>query len=222
MNRERVAKYRIKGVSSRYYLTNYILAKLVPWKPWLPYTGFKLFNEQLEYWQLSLGDILQVLRRPPVIVLYRENILETFVSLKIAFQTDLWYSDDKVNYCSIEVDWDEFQEYANVERVRWKNSMAALVNCRVIFISYEELAKDKEETVKRIFTFLGFGCEHDLVIETDTKRQNPLPLERKVTNYREIQEKVAASKCDIQLTSHWLQGCRNTGPSSRNDRVALL
>ena len=58
-----------RTVVSSHYLIKYIKARLVSWKPWLPYTGFKLFNEHIEFCKLSLGNLLNALRNPPVIVL---------------------------------------------------------------------------------------------------------------------------------------------------------
>lgn len=202
LNREELLQYRLRGASGR-SLTNYILARLLPLKPWFPYIGFKLFNEQLEYCRLPLGDLLDALHNPPVIVLYRENLLETFVSLKIAFKTNVWYSEDKVHHCSIEVDWAEFKEYVDMERRRWRRSMSALQRHRAILVSFEELKEKKQESASRLFAFLGVKSE--LEVKASTIRQNPLPLERKVVNYQEVLQQAAACGCDITLNLEWLQ-----------------
>lgn len=204
LNREELDRFKLRGYS-RSGLIDYILARLLPAKPWLPYTGFKVFHEQLEFCSLPLGDVLKALYNPPVVVLYRENLLETFVSLKIAFLTDVWYSDDKTNDCSIEVDWEEFQEFADGEKRRWRNNMTFLSNYkRIMFISFEELITRQTETVTMVFEFLNVECYEATI---SSKRQNPLPLDIKVSNYKEISERIASLNYDIRLTSNWLQEC---------------
>jgi len=182
------------------------MAQLVPWKPWLPYTGFKLFNEQIKFCRLSFTNLLNALHNPPVIVLYRENLLETYTSLEIAFQTDEWYSETKMNQVSVEIDWEKFQEYAITERERWRNSMQVLSSHqKVVFISYSELTDRKEGTMRKIFTFLNV----DSSVETFavSVKQNPLPLDKKISNYQEIMSKLESSDVSLILSSDWLQEC---------------
>ena len=185
------------------YLIDYISGSLLSAKFWRPCTGFKMFNEQLEYCKLSLGALLRKLRHPSVIVLYRENLLETFVSLKIAFQNDMWYSESTVNKVQIEVNWEEFYAYMITERTRWKQSMSQIPPAsNWLLISYEELTLNRTSVTRNIFSLLGlasFPCS------TSSKRQNPMPLREKVTNYDEIMEKTDEARLSICLTEKWLK-----------------
>ena len=193
-------------VVSSHHLIKYIKARLVPWKPWLPYTGFKLFNEQIEFCKLPLGNLLNALHSPPVIVLYRENLLETYVSLQISFQTGIWFSEQKINQLSIEIDWEDFQHYAIIERNRWRESMHVLSTHRkILFISYAELSNRKTESMGKIFTFLNL----DPSVETSVTslKQNPLSLREKISNYQEIMNRLELSDLSPELTSNWLQKC---------------
>ena len=189
---------------SSHRLIKYTMAQLVPWKPWLPYTGFKLFNEQIKFCRLSFTNLLNALHDPPVIVLYRENLLETYTSLEIAFQTGEWYSETKMNQVSVEIDWEKFQEYAVTERERWRNSMQVLsTHQKVVFISYSELTDRKEERMRKIFTFLNV----DSSVETFavSVKQNALPLDKKISNYQEVMSKLESSDVCLVLSSDWLQ-----------------
>lgn len=200
LNREELHKHGLE-INDKKCLINYILAKLLPAKFWFRYTGFKIFNEQLEFCKLSLQQLLCSLYHPPVIVLYRENLLETFVSLKIAFQNDVWYSENLINQCSIEVDWDEFEQYVETERMRWRESMFCLVSVRKIFVSFEELTTKQSKVMSSVFSFLKV---EDCSVTAASKRQNPLALEKKVINYHSIMDKVKALNFPIYLTSKWL------------------
>ena len=199
LNREVLMKEQLIG-ADRTTLTNFILASLLPWKIWLPYTGFKLFNEQLQYCNLPLEHVIEDLHFPPVIVLYRENLLETYVSLQIAFQNKLWYSDKKVNDCHVEVDWNDFYEYAERERKRWRRCMSALRGVRKIVVSYDQLAGDKrKETMQRLFVFLNATVDPDRPLVTHCVKQNPLQLKEKVINYQEIIKKAQELDYSIMI-----------------------
>ena len=199
LNRERLDRHQLKGADAR-TLINHMLAMLLPRNLWLPYTAFKLFNEQLEYCNLRLQEVIRGLHYPPVIVLYRKNLLETYVSLKIAFQTNIWYSEKQVNNCCVEVDWDDFCQYSERERKRWKKSMSDLRGVNKIIISFDELTgSQQEETMHRLFAFLDLAVDHDCPIVPVSVRQNPQKLEKKIINYHEIMEQVHRSGYPITM-----------------------
>ena len=201
LNREKLEEHGLKKASNE-VLINYILARLLPFKLWLPYTGFKLFNEQVEYCQLSLKTLLSSLYSPPVIILYRENLLETYVSLKIAEQNQIWYSETVVNECSIEVDWEEFKEYCETERKRWQESLSELSGSQKLFVSFEDLIANQDETMNKIFDFLKIK---PFPVKASSKRQNPQMLEEKVSNYEEITALTKKENYSTRLTLEWLK-----------------
>lgn len=200
LNREVLEGLQLKRADRR-TIMNYILAMLLPrTNPCLPYTGFKLFNEQLRYCNLQLQEVLRDLHSPPVIVLYRENLLETYVSLQIAFQNKKWYSERRVNNCSIRVDWDDFCEYAEREKRRWKESMAVLKGAKKILVTYDQIAGNcRNETMYRLFAFLDLPLNHKCSLVSACVRQNPLQLERKVVNYHEIMKRAQESEYSIMI-----------------------
>ena len=187
-------------------LIRYILSRLLPLNPFKPLTGFKVFNEQLEYCKLPLSRLTSGLCNPPIVVLYRENLLETYVSLRIAESNDIWFSEDIVNSCSFEVQWKDFFEYCVGERRRWEKSMRHLsvTRDRVLFLSFEELVSGREEAMGRIFGFLNLK---NCYVVACSKRQNPQPLEEKVSNCSEILERAERERLSLNLTKDWLQKC---------------
>ena len=203
LNRDKLKKLQLTAVSKQ-TLSNYILARLLPSKLGILRTGFKLFNEQLEYCYLPIEKILGDLWSPSVIILYRENLLETYISLKIAFATGIWYSEQETNKCSLEVNWAEFEEYVETERRRWRKSVSATGGMRKMFVSFEELVDDQDETMRRVLAFLNVAeCE----LGVSSVRQNPMPLADKVSNYEEIMEKASDSGLSLTLTAEWLRAC---------------
>lgn len=202
LNREELKKRQLT-VADKQTLSNYILARLLPLKfRWISYTGFKLFNEQLEYCKLSFEKLLGDLCSPSLVILHRENLLETYISLKIAFTTDIWYSEKEINQCSIEVDWEAFQDYAETERRRWRKSMSATGGMRKIYVSFEKLVENQDVTMKRLLTFLNLSeCDFGV----SSIRQNPLPLADKISNYEVIMDKVNNSGMSLTITADWLK-----------------
>ena len=202
LNRHCLQIYDLRGASSA-TLINYILASLIPSKLFLSYTGFKLFNEQLEFCSLRLKDILTALLYPHVIILYREKMLETYVSLEIAFKSDVWYSEDGGTGERIKLDWQKFLDYAETEKVRWKRSMMDVpMYSKVLFVSYEELIENRNKTMSRIFQFMGLNMCH---VRAASKKQNPLPLNEKIINYDQIKWKVLECEESYTITKQWLE-----------------
>lgn len=204
LNREPVMKLQLSAANNQ-TLSNYILARLLPSKLRTLCTGFKLFNEQLEYCNFPLEKLLGDLRSPALIILYRQNLLETYISLKIAFATGIWCSHKEINKCSLEVDWVEFQEYAKTERRRWRKSMLDTGGIKKLFISFEELVDNRDATMRRVLKFLNV-TDSEVGVSWSV-RQNPLPLAQKVSNYKEIMEKVNDSGLSLTLTADWLKTC---------------
>jgi LPS sulfotransferase NodH len=201
LNRDDLLSHSLDWKASNRTLINYIMAQLLSINSLENFIGFKLFNEQLEYCNLSLMDLLKSLGSPSVIVLYRENLLETYTSLKIAQMNDVWFSAETANDCSIEIDWELLKDYCECERERWRRSLSCVDGCQFIVLSYEELIKDKERTMSTVFEFLNLPVEE---VVAYSARQNPSSLEKKVTNYREIMRRAEDENISLMLTHDWM------------------
>ena len=203
LNRDNLKNLHLFGASS-YVLVNYILASLLPWKIWLPFTGFKLFHEQMEFCNVRFIDLMNALYCPPVIVLFRENMLETYTSLQIAFKTCVWYSEEgNATKESIEIDWKDFVGHVTALKERWKTSLLDIPpHAKVLFVSYEELVAYQEKTMDSIFKFLNVKkCN----VEASSKKQNPFPLMEKIINYEKIEQLTLQNQLDSTITKQWLR-----------------
>ena len=185
-------------------LINYLMAELLSWRR---YTGCKVFCQQLEFYRISFPDLLTALRDPPVIVLFREDVLATYVSLQVAFKTDVWFSQEEKRECTtIEVDPDDYREHAEWERERWRKTLSAFAGRtkkRVHFISYEELIANRDASMEGIFSFLDLPpCK----VVAYSKRQNPFSPRETISNYEDIEEKLTSTSGNV-LTKEWMKCC---------------
>ena len=185
-------------------LINYLLAHLLSWRR---YSGCKIFCHQLELYRIPLAELLTALCDPPVVVLYRENLLETFVSLQLAFKTDVWYSDEEREDCAtVEVDFDEYRHYAETEFRRWKSILSTFATRkqnRLYFLSYEELSEKKEEILAEVFSFLRLPPCKTVAF---SRKQNPADLAKKIPNFEELKEKLDSFRGNL-LTKDWMRRC---------------
>ena len=120
------------------------------------------------------------------------------MSLQIAFQTGVWFSEEESKEPSqVTVDWEKFKVCAEEERQRWRKSLCALAaTTRIHFLSYEELNRDHSMSIAGIFSFLGLpNCK----VVAFSKKQNPLSLEKKVSNFMRT--------FPFLLTKEWMQDC---------------
>lgn len=205
LNPENLSSNGITGTNKNSStIINYLMAKLLSWRR---YTGCKIFCEQLELYGVSLADLLAALRDPPVIVLYRESMLDTYTSLQLAFKTDVWFSQDESGSCtSVDIDFDEYVDFAVTERQRWKDTLTAFTKRsknRVCVLSYEELIENKEEAMMKVFSFLHLPrCE----TVAYSKKQNPYRPDEKISNFQSL-------KCKLEtfgghmLTKEWMSAC---------------
>jgi LPS sulfotransferase NodH len=163
------------------------------------YVGAKFLTHQFDELDITVPDVLEVLRRPKVIALYRRSLLETYVSLLIAEQTDTWYSSQVVNNVSVMLDLTQFQEFAEVQRRRWQDSMREVSRlCSFIYLCYEELVSNPRATTGRIFSFLDLPAT---AVHSESVKQNPGDLRGKISNYDLLHptELTAAASAYLEL-----------------------
>jgi hypothetical protein len=180
--------------------------------------GAKVHTHQLYELPISLSVLLECAVRPRVIVLYRESLLDTYVSLEIALRNGVWYSTDSVNTEAVFVDWKQFLAYSERERARWTESMEALTTCgcESLVLSFERLVANTQPVMDEVFHFFGLGS---VAVETDSVRQNPHSLAQKVLNWCDLPATKNGAACRLSLlvpsgvasqgaTGLWLTGAR--------------
>lgn len=165
--------------------------------PFLSYTGFKVFNEQLERTGIDISQLVKRLNNARVIVLYRRDLLETYVSLEIAFKNGCWYTEIGPNDVRVNIDWDRFIQFADTERQRWQSGLKRVRGHKdVLFVTFEELTDNRDETMDRIFQFLNLSS---CPVVAASIRQNPQRLQDKIENFGYIQQRMRTKGDDFQL-----------------------
>jgi hypothetical protein len=135
------------------------------------FVGSKFLTHQFGEVDIRFGDVIELLQFPKVIVIYRENALESYVSLQIAQKNGIWYSESGVNR-------------ETIERERWRACLDVLDDdYPVHFVTFERMTSDPQATLAEVFEFLGLEPCH---VHSGSVRQNPLALEEKISNYREL------------------------------------
>ncbi|RWS06868.1 uncharacterized protein B4U79_00388, partial [Dinothrombium tinctorium] len=151
--------------------------------------GFKLFPEQLVERNIRFDDLINTLDVKTVVVIWRKNILEQFVSLEIAEKTGVWHTfDSPTTTEKIILNEDKLQDYVSIQKQYWR-MIAEQWPLRVapVFVNYEDLIQNTSSELKRIFDALL--CEFDgEVPPAYSAKQNPAPLCEKVINWNELSE----------------------------------
>ncbi len=159
--------------------------------------GAKLLIHQFDELGLTMNDLMETLNQPKIIILYRKNLLETYVSLKIAQKNNLWYSEKQVNDDSIEIEPEKLLNYVQRQYELWKDVFSSLGKYEnLIFLSYESLATDTDNSMSKLFNFFHL---HAHKTRTVSVRQNPLPLYLKLKNYEELSKNYDFSDQKWQL-----------------------
>jgi LPS sulfotransferase NodH len=145
------------------------------------YVGAKFLTHQFEELKITIDDVLEVLREPKVLLLYRSNLLETYVSLLIAQENNIWYSSHTVNHISVPVNQRQFLDYVSVQRRRWQRCLESICGrVPLFYLTYEQLVEAPRESMDRVFAFLDVP---PTPIYTKSVKQNPRSLREKVSNY---------------------------------------
>lgn len=156
------------------------------WRAPRQFVGAKMLIDQFSHAGIPISDIIHDLGYPRIIVLYRVDMLETYVSRQIALRNGRWYSTTSSNQESVMVDWDEFIAYCDKERALWRQCLAAIAcSCELHFIDYDSLVADPHGEVRKVLDFIGVRSNCEPVQRS--VRQNPWPLSKKISNFPELE-----------------------------------
>ena len=146
--------------------------------------GAKILTYHLDELPIKMADLVELLHRPKVLVLYRESLLDQYVSLKLAERGGLWHAWKPVAAEEpIHLDPASYLRYADRERRMWRQSLAALDGCDVHYLTYEALTNCAQETMRGVFEFLGL---QSCAVKSRLVRLHPGPLLSKLSNYQEF------------------------------------
>lgn len=148
--------------------------------------GAKIMTFHLDELPISLDDLLETLHQPKVIVLYRANVLDQFISLQLAERHNHWHLTRPREVRPIWIDPDECLAFVQRERRMWHENLATLAGRGAHVLSYEYLARRPELAMREVFGYLGV---HPATVRTQYVPTNPKPAWQKVTNYRQLAER---------------------------------
>ena len=144
--------------------------------------GAKVLTYHLDELPLTSLDLAQVLHRPKVIILYREEMLGQFVSLKMAERDQLWHARRTAKNSPIRLDPAEFVAFAARERRMWRETISGFGDCQLHYVTYSELTTRTEEAMQGVFEFLGL---EPCPVQGRFVRLRPEPISEKLINYRD-------------------------------------
>lgn len=159
--------------------------------------GFKLLYNQPTSNQEQNQQILNYLKSVKdlkVIHLKRKNYLASYVSLISARSSGSWMSTKNVKSEKydrlIEIDYEDcIKEFEKIQN--WEKEYDELfVDHPVYQVNYEELKENLVESLKHIQNFLGVPQK---TLYSNTIKQSKIPLDQKITNYKELKDKFSGS-----------------------------
>ncbi len=147
--------------------------------------GAKFMTFHLDELPISLTELLELLDQPKVIVLYRANILDQYISLQLAEQHGNWHVTKPKEVRPIWIDPEVCRGFIERERRMWHENLLALAGKSAHVLSYEHLASRPAEAMGQVFDYLGAAAAP---VHTRYVPSNPKPAWRKITNYRQLAE----------------------------------
>ncbi|CAH1788928.1 unnamed protein product [Owenia fusiformis] len=165
-------------------------------------TGFKLFCVDVKTWNTSLAEFIDLLDRPAIIILYRQNILEQFVSFKVAMQNQAWNSKMKLkpNSSRLVFDIEQFKAFVLETKKRWSDALKTLKGYNDTYVlKYVDLSSDPFKEVQKVYDFLGFEQYDSKQFKVEFKKQGTLPLSKRISNYASIENEISKLKSFYML-----------------------
>jgi hypothetical protein len=157
----------------------------------------KLMDSQIEDHGLTLDDVIEALDQPYIVAVYRRDLLSAYTSLRIAQQNGIWYSTDRINDDRISIELAALEHYVRATRRRWMLNTARLRTYnRAIIVAYEDFVEHPDPVMFGIFDFLGLPHKGPV---TETVKQNPAPLDRKIENFRQLGLDDMAARGELTL-----------------------
>jgi LPS sulfotransferase NodH len=161
-----------------------------------PVRACKVFFNHLENYGLTLDDIDHAFTGAAYIVLYRENMVEQFVSHKQAIQTNQWllFPGQERKKARVTIDCKELRAYCDTTRRCYEQAVAhRAVEERGVVLSYEHLTTRPSQCVREFICPLLKIPGIDPTSEM--RKQNAEPLGERVANYDEIAALALSPHC---------------------------
>jgi len=156
------------------------------WPRAIAAVGFKLFYYHArEFPYSATWDYLE--KNTDILVLHikRKNVLEQFLSLRLAHLTDVWSSTQAFGKAPepVRLEAEACQEHFTQVRKLEAECDAFFAKHEVKPVSYEDLTGDRAAEMQSVLRFLGLRPEP---MSTKIVRQRTEPLSRAIANYDEL------------------------------------
>lgn len=150
--------------------------------------GAKLVRIQMENHELTLEDLIKVFPKARFIVLYRESLLDQYVSLRIAEITNAWnWSRNFQLPRSIVIDRKGLEAFCASTKDFYKKILSdPRLKGRSVLLSYEELTNGVQSIFDRkVFPFMKLPSSpvSSTIIKQNTKRPEEI-----IENFEEIKD----------------------------------
>jgi LPS sulfotransferase NodH len=166
-----------------------------------PVRGCKLMLDQLADCGLTLDALDQAFPGAKYLILYRSALAEQFLSRQAAKVTDQWVLLDgqERKEARIHIDAGNLRAYCADIRQAYREILDhAWLSERGVLLSYEQLAADPVHCMSEwVCPLLDVPASQP---ETMLRKQNVLPLEQRVANYREVSALLASPLCHQHYT----------------------
>lgn len=146
-------------------------------------TGAKILTYHLDELPIKLVDLIEILDRPKIVVLYRENTLEQYVSLKLAEGTGVWHAKRTTSFVPIRLDPDDYLAFAERERRMWRDNFDVLDRSEIHTLAYERLCARPDASMRGVFEYLGV---RPVAVRSRLVKIDPRPLWSKLANYQQF------------------------------------
>jgi LPS sulfotransferase NodH len=155
--------------------------------------GFKLFYHHARSGpQATVWDHLREEPALAIIHIKRLNILEQYLSLRVAHATNIWstarHPDGTAEPISLAPE-DCLRHFEEV-RAQEQACDAFFAGCRILNLAYEDLVADRASAMKTVGAHLGLSLEP---AKPSIVRQRTQPLSSAIANYDELREFFAGS-----------------------------
>lgn len=163
--------------------------------------GFKLMIDQIESRHLLLFDIIRYFDIKALVILWREKIIERLTSLRIAELTKIWCieQDATVESPKIRISNEEIESSFASSTNLWRKAASQVpIDINLIYISYEKLFNDSQNSLKYICRQLSLETRDHIFI-SPFKKQEKLLIESRILNYSELNNKSLLLKLNAEL-----------------------
>ena len=173
--------------------TNTLVSDLVfrPHARQIKAVGLKLFYEYVDH--LDYRDsFVQIVQRKDVKIIHlvRNNLLELYVSLKTAEQTNVWSTTQPSGKSiPIQVDVNDYQKFVSLHRQHQAHFIELFTDHAVLTVTYEALAEYPQQTLLTVQKFLGVEPQNLFTLLT---KQSHGPVSARISNYAEVEARLNA------------------------------